>query len=74
LFQATKLWSFITTAETRFLHPATVSLSFLLIAVFVFVDRKNLANFHLDRLSVLLLAIISFIPIRSPISLKKPAL
>jgi hypothetical protein len=64
MIEATKLWSFITTAETRFLHPATVSLSFLLIAVFVFVERKNLADFHLDRLSVLILVIFSFIRTR----------
>jgi membrane protease YdiL (CAAX protease family) len=64
MIEATKLWSFITTAETRFLHPATVSLSFLLIAVFVFVEQKNLADFHLDRLSVLILVIFSFIRTR----------
>jgi membrane protease YdiL (CAAX protease family) len=68
LGQANNIWVVFNQSENPLLRTASVSLFFLLSALFIFIERKNLGDFALDRISLLVLIFFSFIRMRNDIA------
>ncbi len=68
VLQTLKVWQYIVRTDNPYITSIMVTTEFVIIAFLIFIERKNLADFCLDRFSIVALVLVSIIRMRFQVS------